>query len=134
MNEDILRLDIPMYNTLNMHIFQRLTHLPYNTCYLLFGHFPPAISLGHAAVAHVLNNQIDIVLIIKEPKQAGNMPMREVGLYLDLSHYQLLCVLLFDLLFGEFFQYADEADVFLAGEVDVAECPPPQALFDLEVL
>lgn len=87
MQEDILRLDIPMNDVIFVQIFNSIAYLPYPFFHFFFRHSPHLFQIGIQVFTETgLQDQIGWLLIYKKIIKFNNIRMVEIWLYFDLSN------------------------------------------------
>jgi hypothetical protein len=112
--------------------FKDITQNLYN--FLLFKLLLLPDELEEVITRAILHDEINLLLIVEEAIQFDNVGMAEVHLYFDLSHEGYLQVLFLDDFFGDGFDGADEAGVFVPRDVDLPILARPDLHPQLEFI
>ena len=91
-----------MDDVFGVHVLQAQADLSDIQGHLRLRDFPFLLDLGDRAVGHVLQDEVDVLLIIEEAVEWSQMPVVQEGLDFDLSHQVLLKLVLDDLLLQQF--------------------------------
>jgi len=117
-----------------VEVFEALSNLLHDLNGLLLGQLPLLLDLLKRAVRQQLHDEVEMVLVVKVAVERSAVAVVEITLQLYLPCDVLLHLQLSDLFLRHLLNHANEAQLLLLSNKDLAEGTLTQLIHQLEVL
>ena len=117
-----------------VEVFEALSNLLHDLNGLLLGQLPLLLDLLKRAVRQQLHDEVEMVLVVKVALERSAVAVVEITLQLYLPCDVLLHLQLSDLFLRHLLNHANEAQLLLLSNKDLAEGTLTQLIHQLEVL
>lgn len=117
-----------------VEVFEALSNLLHDLNGLLLGQLPLLLDLLKRAVRQQLHDEVEMVLVVKVAVERSAVAVVEIALQLYLPCDVLLHLQLFDLFLRHLLNHANEAQLLLLSNKDLAEGTLAQLIHQLEVI
>ena len=117
-----------------VEVFEALSNLLHDLNGLLLGQLPLLLDLLKRAVRQQLHDEVEMVLVVKVAVERSAVAVVEITLQLYLPCDVLLHLQLSDLFLRHLLNHANEAQLLLLSNKDLAEGTLAQLIHQLEVI
>lgn len=117
-----------------VEVFEALSNLLHDLNGLLLGQLPLLLDLLERAVRQQLHDEVEMVLVVKVAVERSAVAVVEIALQLYLPCDVLLHLQLSDLFLRHLLYHANEAELLLLRNKDLAEGTLAQLIHQLEVI
>ena len=117
-----------------VEVFEALSNLLHDLNGLLLGQLPLLLDLLKRAVRQQLHDEVEMVLVVKVAVERSAVAVVEIALQLYLPCDVLLHLQLSDLFLRHLLNHANEAQLLLLSNKDLAEGTLAQLIHQLEVI
>ena len=117
-----------------VEVLEALSNLLHDLNGLLLGQLPLLLDLLERSVRQQLHDEVEMVLVVKVAVERSAVAVVEIALQLYLPCDVLLHLQLSDLFLRHLLYHANEAELFLLRNKDLAEGTLAQLIHQLEVI
>ncbi len=117
-----------------VEVFEALSNLLHDLNGLLLGQLPLLLDLLERAIRQQLHDEVEMVLVVKVAVERSAVAVVEIALQLYLPCDVLLHLQLSDLFLRHLLYHANEAELLLLRNEDLAEGTLAQLIHQLEVI